>query len=122
MLQDKDRPLAYMLPSVAMFGKFCIAASFTFVYIYSAELFPTVIRNIGMGVASSSARIGSMLAPFVVLLSDWNPSTPMLIFTVVGAVAMVLCLFLPETKDKPLPEMIEDIDQPTTLLLQKYLE
>lgn len=51
--------------------------SFPTVYLYAGELFPTVIRNVAIGLASMIARIGSMIAPFVASgLSDtahWLP-------------------------------------------------
>lgn len=33
----------------ALAGRFCISASFAMLYVYSTELFPTVVRNAGMG-------------------------------------------------------------------------
>ena len=49
----------------AMIGKFCISASFAIVYVYSAEVFPTVLRTTGVGSSSMCARIGSIVAPYV---------------------------------------------------------
>ncbi|KAK5637823.1 hypothetical protein RI129_000197 [Pyrocoelia pectoralis] len=49
----------------------------TTVYIYSAELFPTIIRNRGVAICSISARIGSMITPFIVglaVIKPWLPS------------------------------------------------
>lgn len=48
-----------------MIGKLCISSSFAMIYVYSAELFPTVVRNIGVGSCSMMARVGSILAPYV---------------------------------------------------------
>lgn len=45
-----------------------MSVSFTTVYLYSGELFPTVIRNIGVGTSSMCARIGSIAAPHIVSL------------------------------------------------------
>ena len=39
--------------------------SFAMVYQYAAEMFPTVVRNAGIGSCSAFSRIGSILAPFV---------------------------------------------------------
>lgn len=51
-----------------MAGKFGLTISFTVVYIYTAELYPTVLRNLGMGLCSSAARIGSITAPYIIFL------------------------------------------------------
>jgi hypothetical protein len=51
-----------------MIGKMVITSSYGTVYVFSAEQFPTVVRNIGIGAASTSARIGGILAPYTLLL------------------------------------------------------
>lgn len=45
-----------------------MSLSFPTVYLFSGEIFPTVVRNVGVGSASMCARIGSMVAPFVTSL------------------------------------------------------
>ena len=49
----------------AQIGKFAITCSFAIIYVYAAEMFPTVVRNVGMGSSSMFARVGGMLAPFI---------------------------------------------------------
>lgn len=51
-----------------MTGKFGFTIAFSIVYIYTAEIYPTVLRNVGMGMCSSAARIGSIIAPYVIYL------------------------------------------------------
>ncbi|XP_072006638.1 putative transporter SVOPL isoform X1 [Engystomops pustulosus] len=48
-----------------------VSANFNTIYIYTAEVYPTVMRAIGMGTSGSLCRIGAMAAPFIaqVLLS-----------------------------------------------------
>lgn len=51
-----------------MVGKFGITAAFCVVYAVTAELFPTVVRNMAMGTCSMSARIGAIISPFIIYL------------------------------------------------------
>ena len=60
-----------LLVTFSMLGKLAITSSYGTVYIFSAELFPTVVRNVGMGTASLSARIGGILCPYINMLR-WN--------------------------------------------------
>ena len=63
-----------LLVTFSMLGKLAITSSYGTVYIFSAELFPTVVRNVGMGTASLSARIGGILCPYINMLR-WNSTT-----------------------------------------------
>ncbi|EFN87185.1 Organic cation transporter protein, partial [Harpegnathos saltator] len=53
---------------LASFGIVGTSVSFMTAYLFSGELFPTVVRNIGVGASSMFARLGSIVAPFVVSL------------------------------------------------------
>lgn len=106
MLIPADQELLLVL--LAMLGKMAITSSYGTIYVFSAEQFPTVIRNVGLGAASMSARIGGILAPYFLLLADiWKP-LPMIIFGCLALVGGVLATLLPETHNKQLPETIED--------------
>lgn len=48
-----------------MVGKIAITVSYGTVYIFSAEQFPTVVRNAGLGASSTFARLGSIMAPYI---------------------------------------------------------
>ena len=46
-------------------GKLGVTIGFTIIYIWCAELFPTVIRTSMIGVSSMLSRIGSISAPYI---------------------------------------------------------
>ena len=48
-----------------MLGKTLICITYSVLYVFANELFPTEIRNVGVGTASMSARLSSMAASFV---------------------------------------------------------
>lgn len=98
----------WLVVVLAMLGKMAITSSYGTVYIFSAEQFPTPVRNVGLGASSMVARIGGILAPYVNLLADtWKPF-PLIIFGSLAFIGGLLSLFLPETLNKKLPETIEE--------------
>lgn len=94
--------------TIVMMGKLFIAGSFAVIYNYSAELFPTVVRNSAMGLGSMCARLSGALTPLITLLDSFDPKVPAIIFGVVSIVSGVWCLFLPETMNQPMPESLAD--------------
>ncbi|XP_055610396.1 organic cation transporter protein isoform X1 [Uranotaenia lowii] len=93
------------LASIGLVG---MSISFPTVYLYAGELFPTVVRNVGIGTASMIARIGSMIAPFVAGFGTIAHWLPPIIFGLTPLVGAFFVFFLPETQGHPLPETIED--------------
>jgi len=90
-------------------SRMVIAAAFGVIYPWSAELFPTSIRNTAMGINSACARVGSSLAPWVGEITPF--SVRMLWFSIPAGVAGIApLLFLPETYGRPLPGSTSDLD------------
>uniref|UniRef100_A0A3B3XN79 Uncharacterized protein n=1 Tax=Poecilia mexicana TaxID=48701 RepID=A0A3B3XN79_9TELE len=92
-------------------GKMFAEAAFTTVFLYTTELYPTVMRQNGLGFSSFAARTGVSLSPLVMILEDVKSYLPNIIFTLVACIASVSTSFLPETLNVRLPETIEDIEQ-----------
>ncbi|XP_056869265.1 solute carrier family 22 member 13-like [Takifugu flavidus] len=99
--------LPVVVTVVAVFGKYSISAAFSTAFLYTAELYPTSLRQNGMGISSMFARVGGILAPLVLLLEVYHSSIPMLICGTFPIVAGGLCLLLPETKNMELRDCIE---------------
>ena len=57
--------LEYVITALSVAGQTCITAGFGGIYLFTAELAPTPIRNIAMGTSSMFVAISGALAPFV---------------------------------------------------------
>jgi len=102
-----------MMPQASVFfimvGKLASAGAFAAIYLFSTELFPTVLRNLGIGLCSLSARIGGIAAPLVVAMGhDWL-ALPMICFGLSSLGAAFLIMWLPETLGRPLADTLEDV-------------
>ncbi|KAL9985445.1 hypothetical protein ACROYT_G007856 [Oculina patagonica] len=92
-------------------GKLFITTSFNAIYVFSAELFPTVVRNSGMGMVSVASRIGAASSPFVVQMTRINPILPFALMGGLSFIAAVFCWILPETVGKRTAEVMGDSDE-----------
>uniref|UniRef100_A0A0B7ATE4 Major facilitator superfamily (MFS) profile domain-containing protein n=1 Tax=Arion vulgaris TaxID=1028688 RepID=A0A0B7ATE4_9EUPU len=95
---------------LAIIGKFGVSGSFAVLFTITSELFPTNIRNTAQGLASLSACVGGMLAPFSELLMSKVVYAPGLIFGTGSLVLGALTFFLPETANRQLPQSVKDIE------------
>ncbi|XP_061852500.1 solute carrier family 22 member 13-like [Colius striatus] len=89
---------------LAIIGKFTATASFSTSYVYSAELFPTVVRQTGVGLCSMAARAAGILAPLIHLLDQYHHAIPIAIYGSAPVVGGLLCYLLPETRGVDLPD------------------
>lgn len=96
--------------ALACLGKGFTSASFTTVYLFTGELYPTIVRQTGMGLVSTMSRVGSMAAPAVLILDEVLPSLPSLVYGGAALVASGFACFLPETMNIHLPETINDVE------------
>ncbi|EOY12684.1 hypothetical protein QUC31_001939 [Theobroma cacao] len=92
-------------------GIFGMAGTYNLLFIYTAELFPTVVRNAALGCATQAAQMGAILAPFVVV---WGGGLPFLVFGVCGLIGGMLAYYLPETLNKPLYDTMTGMEEGET--------
>ncbi|XP_054739820.1 organic cation transporter protein isoform X1 [Anastrepha obliqua] len=101
----------WAIVTLFLIGKLGITSSFAVIYTYTAEMMPTLIRSGGVGVMSTFARFGAMLAPFVPLLGAYYEALPLLLFGAASLSAGILGLLLPETFRKKLPDSVAEAKQ-----------
>ncbi|XP_078198242.1 putative transporter SVOPL isoform X4 [Callithrix jacchus] len=84
-----------------------VAANFNTIYIYTAEVYPTTMRALGMGTSGSLCRIGAMVAPFIsqVLMSA-SILGALCLFSSVCVICAISAFTLPiETKGRALQQI-----------------
>lgn len=94
--------------SLAMVGKFGIAASFAVFYVFVGELLPTVLRSQAMGIASFIAGIGLLTFPYIVHLAVYSRVLPLIVMGSLSVAGALTSVFLPETLNIHLPQTIEE--------------
>ncbi len=88
--------------------------AFDMAYLYSVELFPTLLRSLSSSLSSVGARVGTMAAPNILFLKDTWKALPYFIFAGIGLMGWLLVFFfLPNTKKIALPESIQDTEKLT---------
>ena len=99
-----------MLIPLLTIGRFFAKMCFAVIYPLTAELYPTIIRTLGVGMASSAGRIGSCLMPFISIeLFYINSFAPFLLFSLLGGIAAIGTLCLPfDTRGRYLDQKHEN--------------
>ncbi|XP_023619554.1 solute carrier family 22 member 5 isoform X6 [Myotis lucifugus] len=101
--------LYYLSTILVMVGKFGVTAAFSMVYVYTAELYPTVVRNMGVGISSMASRLGSILSPYFIYLGAYDRFLPYILMGSLTILTAILTLFLPESFGIPLPDTIDQM-------------
>ncbi|KAL3088696.1 hypothetical protein niasHT_023314 [Heterodera trifolii] len=103
----------FWLPNVPPFvqlclwliAKFAIASSFTGLFVYASEVFPTSKRGICMGICTTVSQLCCIiLPPMIRVMLSFSPMVPMLFFGGCAFIATFLTFLLPETRGRELPD------------------
>ncbi|XP_013413643.1 solute carrier family 22 member 15-like [Lingula anatina] len=100
----KTEELSGLVTALALVGKAGVAGAWAVGWLFTAELFPTVVRTIGCGAAAFSGRLGGVVAPQVSYLSKVSPALPFIVLGSCSLVGAFLGLLLPETKNRALAD------------------
>ncbi|XP_015184454.1 PREDICTED: solute carrier family 22 member 8-like isoform X2 [Polistes dominula] len=97
---------------ILLFGKVTVISTIAVIYLYTAELFPTVVRGTCLGLCTVFAEIGFLSIPHVLSSGEYVPiSMPLAILAILCFISGILAILLPETLNTILPDTIEDIEE-----------
>ncbi|XP_008806791.1 organic cation/carnitine transporter 4-like [Phoenix dactylifera] len=98
-LMGGDGAMAVGRMACGMLGIFGISATYNLLLVYTAELFPTTVRNAALGCMQQAEQIGAVVAPMVVVMGQ---GLPFVVFGLCGIIGGVISFYLPETFSQPL--------------------
>ncbi|KAM9695509.1 solute carrier family 22 member 4 isoform 1-T2 [Trichechus inunguis] len=106
-------PEDYYILSIGlvMLGKFGITSAFSMLYVFTAELYPTLVRNMAVGITSMASRVGSIIAPYFVYLGAYNRVLPYIVMGSLTILIGIVTLFFPESFGTTLPETFEQMQK-----------
>ncbi|KAF7668671.1 hypothetical protein LDENG_00297500 [Lucifuga dentata] len=95
--------------TLVFLGKLGMSGAYAFICVFTTELVPTVVRNMGLGIASTAARMGSIICPFVIYIGVYSKVIPYIVFGTISIMGAVLSLLLPDTRNSKLPDLIDQV-------------
>ncbi|EMP25795.1 Solute carrier family 22 member 6-A [Chelonia mydas] len=104
------RELQIVRTSLAVIGKGCLSAAFNCVFLFTTELYPTPIRQTGLGFGSTMARVGGIVAPLAKMLDEYFSFLPPIVYGAAPIISGIAATFLPETLNQPLPDTVEEVE------------
>uniref|UniRef100_A0A3Q3WK06 Major facilitator superfamily (MFS) profile domain-containing protein n=1 Tax=Mola mola TaxID=94237 RepID=A0A3Q3WK06_MOLML len=120
-IQLVPQSLSYLAVALEMLGKFAVTAGASAIYVVTAELYPTVLRNTATGTCSILSRIGGSTAPFLFKLSIYFNYLPYIILGTLAVGSIIALFFLPETFGKPLPQVIQQMPKKKKSPLNSFI-
>ncbi|XP_077995668.1 synaptic vesicle 2-related protein-like [Glandiceps talaboti] len=94
--------------TITIFGVRALTSGlFNIVYLYTVEVYPTIVRACAIGSGSAIARVGAMTTPFVAqVLLTYYVDSALIVYASVCALACILSFTLPiETKGRAIQEL-----------------
>ncbi|XP_042142080.1 organic cation transporter protein-like [Ixodes scapularis] len=103
--------LAWLRQCLGIGGKVLASAALTVVWMFAAEVFPTVLRTVGVGACLVGTRVGGALVPFLIELRNYtNEAVPLIILGGFFFLSAILVLLLPETFRVALPDTLHETE------------
>ncbi|KAJ8407700.1 hypothetical protein AAFF_G00267440 [Aldrovandia affinis] len=110
---------AIAITTLAAAGRFFMNWAGTICNVYVQELFPTSIRQTANGLGAMATRVAGMLSPILNMLAAYHWTIPILVYSGLSLAGGAMCVVLPETRRKELPDSTADLETDRRMNLMK---
>ncbi|XP_043593361.1 solute carrier family 22 member 8-like [Bombus pyrosoma] len=93
---------------ISLIGRVAVMSTVSITYLYTIEIFPTVVRGTCLGLCTVFAKIGSLCTPYILSGEHFPITIPLIIIGMLCLGSGAVALILPETLSQVLPDAIED--------------
>jgi len=95
---------------LAIISRFFVAMALSIMSVYTAEVYPTTVRSLGIGLTSFFGKFGCAFAPLLGTIFQYTLMLhPMVSYGIVGTFAGIAALFMKETLGLPLEDEIIEL-------------
>ncbi|XP_065351033.1 solute carrier family 22 member 6-like [Cloeon dipterum] len=95
---------------LVVLARSCLSIAYVGLPLYTSELFPTVVRNIGVGFSNFFAGLALVLVSHLWELAALAEGLPLFAVGALAALGAASVLFLPETLNKKLQDTVEEFE------------
>ncbi|XP_044536581.1 solute carrier family 22 member 20-like [Gracilinanus agilis] len=96
--------------TLSVLGKGGLAGAISSDFLYTLELYPTEIRQMGMSVGIFASRIGSLMAPVIFIVGSYIPILQPLLFGILPILSAFAISFRIDTRGLPLLDTIQETE------------
>ncbi|XP_075975349.1 organic cation transporter protein-like isoform X2 [Anticarsia gemmatalis] len=97
----------WIMIACLMIGKFAIGSTNMMLPIFTVELYPTVVRNLGVGASQVAAGVALALIPYLWKLTMFDKHVPMMTIAALAVIGGGIVMLLPDTtqiEEQPVTE------------------
>nr|XP_013011772.1 solute carrier family 22 member 14 [Cavia porcellus] len=109
LLLFQDTQLDSTIMLMLVLGESSLAVTITVLFIYTAELLPTVLRAKGLGLAILASSGGAVSSE--TMIHQFLSLQPIVLCCILSCMALYFSLLLPETQDQPLSDSLEQFSE-----------
>nr|XP_022900282.1 organic cation transporter protein-like [Onthophagus taurus] len=106
-------PFIWISVILAALGIITLTMSTSVLFLYTGELYPTIVRNSSVGFCSMLAKVGAIISPFIYSTKDYYKFLPLIIMAAMAILNVLILIPLPETLEMDLTDNLKDLEMRT---------